>query len=297
MRLDAYCMECLVRHQAELARAHGSGETGYRFLRDSMRALVDAPEGVGAPYMTAEFDRLYAKYYGADDRYAEIRRESNRLMLEKLPGTREKIAASPDPLREALRFAQTGNYIDFGALPDGVHGEVLDDLLAKADAMTIDEDEYRRFRADLAVSERLLYIGDNAGEIVADLALVEVLRRLRPGLSVTYAVRGAPVLNDVTRSDAREVGMDRVAAIVDNGSGIPGTELSMLGGEMRLALEAADLVISKGQGNFETLCPSGRNVYYMFLCKCDRFMKMFSVPRLTGMFLGEARMPAFPAYF
>lgn len=297
MQFDAYCLECLVHRQAEIARQQGGGETAFRFLRDAMRALLDAPEGVAAPYMIPIFDALFEKYYHAEDRYAEIKRESNRAMLEKLPGIRARIAKSDDPLLTALQYALTGNYIDFGALPDGVHSEILDELLAKASKIPIDEAEYARFREDLATAGSLLYIGDNAGEIVTDLALVEVLRARFPSLRVTFAVRGRPVLNDVTRADAEAVGMDRLAAIVDNGTGIPGTQPSMVGPELRSALDRADVILSKGQGNYETLFPSGRNAYYLFLCKCDRFMKMFGVPRLTGIFRCESRLLHSGPYF
>jgi len=296
MQFDLYCMECLVRHQAELAAAQGGGEKGYRFLRESMRLLLDAPEGVGAPYLTAEFNRLYDETYGGGDYYAEIRAESNRLMLQKLPGIRARIAAADDPLLMALRFAQVGNYIDFGALRDGVQADVLDRLLDGAAELPIDQEEYRRFRDDLSRAGKLVYLGDNAGEIVADLALIETVRAAFPDLDVVFAVRGRPVLNDVTRGDASMVGMDKAARIVDNGTGIPGTDPARVGPELRAELETAGVILSKGQGNFETLCPSGWNAYYMFLCKCDRFVKMFGVPHLTGMFRSERRMPAIDPY-
>lgn len=290
MQLDAYCMDCLVRRQAKLAHAQNDPQNADRFMRDVLRLLLDAPAGVAAPYMIPLFDEAFAKYWHDDDRYAQIKRDSNRFMLEKLPEMRQLIASAPDPLLMALKFAQTGNYIDFGALGDGVQQDVLEEMIQKTPENPIDAVEYAHFTEDLAAAKTLLYIGDNAGEIVADVALVEQLQRQFPNLRITFAVRGGPVLNDVTREDAAAVGMDRLVPIVDNGSRISGTELSVLDGEMRRALEAADVVLAKGQANFETMATSGYNTYFVFLCKCERFTKMLGVPMLTGMFVNDRRL-------
>ena len=290
MQFDAQCMECLIHRQARLAERQNDPEGTYRYLRDVMQLLLEAPEGVAAPYMIPLFDDAYARYWGPDLHYLPLKEQSNRGMLARLPEMRRMIREAEDPLLMALKFAQTGNYIDYGALRDGVDEDVLGQMLQKTPENVIDPVEYAHFQEDLARAGRLLYIGDNAGEIVADMAVVEELRRSYPRLHVTFAVRGGDTLNDVTRQDAAAVGLDQLVPIVDNGSRIPGTELGYLGEEMRRELEAADLVISKGQANFETLVTGGYNVYYIFLCKCQRFMRLFQVPKLTGMFLNERRL-------
>lgn len=290
MQLDASCIACLLQRQAKAAESQNDPINAYHYLRDVMQILLDAPKGVAAPYLTPLFDDAFAKYWGDGDRYAAQKHASNQLMLEKLPAMRRMIAEADDPLLLALKFAQTGNYIDFGALGDSVTLETLEELVAHTPDNPVDLSEYRYFREDLERSRALLYIGDNAGEIVADLAFVERIKAQYPHLRVTFAVRGGPALNDATREDAAEVGLDQLVPVVDNGSRISGTELAYLGSEMRTALDEADVILAKGQANFETLASCGLNIYYLFLCKCERFLRLFQVPPLTGMFVGERRL-------
>ena len=116
---------------------------------------------------------------------------------------------------------------------------------------------------------------DNCGEVVCDRLVIEELSRRFPSLSVTVLVRGQDALNDATREDAAQVGLDSVADIADNGCGVAGTPLEYVGEAARGLLEGADVILSKGQGNFETMHGCGLNVYYSFLCKCDWFQKRF----------------------
>ena len=287
MRFDAQCIDCLVRRQRNLADERGEPEKSYHFMRDVLQAVLDAPEGVAAPYLIPKFDEAFQKYWPGTDPYAELKRASNDFMMARLPKLRAMVEASADPVRTALQLAQVANYIDYGALSENVDTEKLERMLFSAPDNPVDEKTYSQFLTDLEGARRLLYIGDNAGEIVADRLLLEALLRRFPHLSITYSVRGGPALNDVTREDAAAVGLDELVPIVDNGTRIPGTELNYIGAEMRQVLEAADVILSKGQANFETLVTSGRNVYYIFLCKCVRFTRLFDVPMLTGMFCRE----------
>ena len=290
MQFDAHCIECLIRRQRTLAEAQNDPEGTYQYLQEVMQVLLDAPAGVAAPYMIPLFDDAFQRRWPGVDHYGPLKKASNRDMLARLPEIRRIVAQAEDPLLMALKFAQTGNYIDYGALAGGVDSDLLDRMIAETPARTVDPAQYRRFLDDLARGARMLYIGDNAGEIVADMVLIETLRRRFPGLSVTFAVRGGSALNDVTREDAAAVGLDRLVPIVDNGTRIPGTELSCIGTEMARCLDEADVILAKGQANFETLATCGRNIYYIFLCKCERFTRLFQVPMLTGMFLNERQL-------
>lgn len=297
MQFDAKCIECLIHRQAKLAEARNDPENAYRYMRDVMQLMLDAPENVAAPYLIPLFSEAYEKYWPGTDHYGPLKEASNRDMLSRLPEMRRIVRESADPLLTALKFAQTGNYIDYGAMADNVDPAVLDRMIAETPGNPIDEAEYARFRSDLDTAASLLYVGDNAGEIVADMVLIEQLKGQYPNLSVTFAVRGGPALNDVTREDAHAVGLDQLVPIVDNGSCISGTELDYLGEEMHRALYSADLIISKGQANFETMATSGLNIYYIFLCKCGRFTKLFGVPMLSGMFVNERRLHITTPYY
>ena len=149
----------------------------------------------------------------------------------------------------------------------------------------MDETVYQAFRQDLACAKELLILGDNAGEIVFDILLVEQLKQQYPQLKIRYCVRGEKVLNDATREDARYVGMDKLCEILDNGSFVSGTELGFIGKPLEEALNTADLILSKGSGNFECLAGCGLNLYYVFMCKCQRVAKLLNVENMTGQFL------------
>ncbi len=296
MQFDAHCIECLVGREFRLAAERRDGEASFHFMKDVLRTVLDAPAGVGAPYLVPGFTAAYHKYFGPGDPYAQLRRDSNDYVLRLLPELREQVLRSPDPLRLALQFSRTGNFLDFGVLTK----EIVDRELARAIRQTpespLDEDEYAHFLADLERAKRLLIIGDNAGEIVFDELLVEALHRRYPALHVAYAVRGGDAQNDATREDARYTGMDRLAEIVDSGCTIPGTELACCGEALRAAVQSADVLLAKGQGNFETLIRCGYNVYYIFLCKCERLSRLLNKPLMTGMFLNERRIPPFSPY-
>src|SRR5699024_2847071 len=139
--------------------------------------------------------------------------------------------------------------------------------------------------ADVRSARHLVYACDNCGEVVLDRLLMEEMKKENPGLQITALVRGENVLNDVSAEDARAVGLDRVAEIVGNGSNIGGTQMAYLSDEAREAMLDADLIISKGQGNFETLTGAGLNVYYLFLAKCPNYTKWFGMEHMSGQLL------------
>lgn len=291
MQFGIQCAACMLAKQADFAKKQGDSAKGLAYFKAAMRAVADAPEGVGAPYLTPVFNRLAEQYYGiTGDRYTAEKEHSNQFMLARMDEIRSAVMAAEDPFKLALRYAQTCNYIDFGALYNGVSFDELDALLSHAAETPIDDTEYQNFVQDLKQGRHLLYLCDNAGEIVIDRIVAEVLRQQYPHVQLTFCVRGAPALNDALRADAELVGLQNYAQVIDNGTGIPGTELACCSDALRHAFDTADVVLAKGMGNFETMHGCGKNVYYLFLCKCVRFQEMFGVKRLTGMFVNERRV-------
>ena len=181
-------------------------------------------------------------------------------------------------------------FLDFGVLTKDDVDEKIQKAIADAPAAPLDKAEFRQFIRDVSTAKELLIIGDNAGEIVFDLLLVEQMKEHFPALSITYSVRGGNCLNDATREDAHYVGMDKLVPVIDNGCNISGTEFGYIGEELHNAMETADVILAKGQANFETMVTCKRNVYYNFLCKCDRLARILNVPLYTGMFLAEQRL-------
>ena len=265
MQFDAHCIECLVHRQFRLVQEKNDGEKAYRYMREVMRLLLEAPEGVSAPYMIEQFSNAYETYWPGEDPYGQLKRDSNDLVLKLLPQLRPMVEQAEDPLAMALRFAQTGNFLDFGILTPEVAHKALWDAVEKTPDMELDADTYAHLLQDLSHAKNLLILGDNAGEIAFDTLLVEQLQKAYPELKIRYCVRGKNSLNDATRADAAYVGMDRLVEILDNGTGISGTELDYIGEELREAIETADVILSKGSGNLESLAGCGYNIYYIFI--------------------------------
>lgn len=150
-----------------------------------------------------------------------------------------------------------------------------------------DKKTYESFLRECAGGKQFLLICDNCGEIVLDRLMLEQVKARFPHLTIKALVRGGDVLNDATVEDAEYTGLDRVAQIVSNGEAVAGTIYKMLPDDAKHALDEADVIISKGQANYESLSGQGIHAFYAFLCKCDYFSDIFHVPRLTGMFIEE----------
>ena len=285
----AQCMQCYLERNMALARKLGDEEQATVFFKELMKLFLSAPEGVSAPWYAPETARLLHEIYGLDfDRYRQEKLASNAFVLERMDAIRASVESAADPLLAGLQHAILGNYIDFSALRGEVSFEKLDNMLAEAHKMELDADTYAALRADLAAGQRLLYITDNAGEIGFDRILAEQIHRDYPHLQITFLVRGGPANNDALVEDAVAMGIP--FPVIGNGNCVPGTQLELLSPEAMTALEGADVVISKGQGNAETLIGCGYHIYYAFLVKCDRFVRLFDRPKLTPMLLKEPGM-------
>jgi len=291
MQFDAHCIECMVRRHFELVQPKNDGVKADLYLRDVMRIMLDAPKNVSAPYLTYQCAQAYAKYWPGDDPYAQLKKDSNDMILELLPSLRPMVEQAEDPLSMAMKFARTGNFLDFGILTPEVAHKALWEAVENTPAMELDADVYTHLLDDLSAAKQLLILGDNAGEIVFDILLVEQLRKQYPDLEVIYCVRGKNSLNDATREDAAYVGMDKLVRVIDNGTGISGTELDYISDELKQVLSTADVILSKGSGNLESLAGCGLNIYYIFMCKCQRVAKILGCENMTGQFLRERVLP------
>lgn len=255
----------------------------------ALRAVIEKNKHLSAPEVVEAIGELQRALFGAVDGYDAIKSHYNRVMLEAEPMLQKNVQDANDPLLCAVQYAMAGNYIDFGAL-DEVGEETLQKFLSAADEMTVDASALELLRSDLKVANRLVYLTDNCGEIVADKVFLHTLLKKRPDLHITVILRGAPVLNDATLLDAEQVGLSSVASeVMGNGTAIAGTVLSRVSKEAREAISRADLLIAKGQGNYESLCGCGLNLYYIFLCKCELFVKRFGLPQFTGVLTKEKR--------
>ena len=286
--MDSYCIQCILRRNAELVGPLGSAEKATAFTRALMDLILRTPADAPSPALGPGISDLLHDMYGIPlDRFREEKEQSNRFVLERLPAIRARAENTGDPILASLQFAVLGNYLDFSALQGQVDFGKLDEMLDSALEMELDENAYRAFRRDLETGKRLLYLTDNAGEIGMDRVFAEAIGRRYPNLEITFCVRGAVAANDATREDAAAVGIP--FRVIDNGNLIPGTQLNELGTEAKQALDEADVILAKGMANVETMLGCGYNIYYAFLVKCQRFVNLFGKPLMTPMLVGEQK--------
>ena len=279
MRIIESCAECLFDKQQKLSDDPD-------FLREIQEIIKNRSEEDSAPYLVYLFRKVYEKHFGPRKPYAEIKRKYNDLVLEKENAIRKKIEISRDPLRTAMGYSRAGNYIDFGAMNVVKEDEFLK-LLEQAELEERDQTVMDSFIRQCETARSFLLLADNCGEIVLDKLLIEQILKRFPHLEVQVMVRGGEVLNDATEEDAVYSGIDQIAQVISNGNTVAGTVYDMLSEEAKSALDSADIILSKGQGNYETLNGQGRHIFYAFLCKCELFTSRFDVPRLTGILTEE----------
>ena len=286
IRLHPECVTCMLNKQIRGIPEQAPESIRLAFIQQVLRVLSEADPAGGAPEILPVFDHLQREYFGKSTDYSDIRRHFNALMLSFAEETEQVIRSSADPLHAAAAYAMTGNFIDFGAL-ESVSEEKLGALLTDAAIIDFPKNVWMRFKEELQSARTLLYITDNCGEIVMDKLFIREMRRANPALSVTVLVKGAPALNDATREDAGQVRMEEDAAVADTGCGFCGVPLSRIPEETRRLLDSADLILAKGQANYETMHGCGRDVYYLFMCKCEFFAERFGVKRFGGVFIRE----------
>lgn len=290
MKLNPFCMCCALNKQEQKIRHYPDMEKKTEYMKKVMALMANTEEKDCAPSLSVDIQKLYSSFWNCPmEDFTEIKKEFNQLMLNMEVSIEDKIRKSNDPLEKALLYARIGNYIDFAALSNVDQSTVIT-LLDEKSSEDLDEKEYKNFLHDLSSAKKLVYLTDNCGEVVLDKMAVKILKEQYPNLDITVIVRGYPVVNDATMEDAEEIGLTDLVNVIGNGSNVGGTWIPGINSESRELLYDADLIIAKGQGNFETLNDCGLNIYYLFLCKCDLFQRRFHAENLQGMFLNERRL-------
>lgn len=286
MKINSFCLACLINMQESQVRKFDDEEKKMTYMREVLAFLSSCDPDLSAPALVKPLSRIYEKYWGKRDSMEEVKQEFNDYLLSMEEELEAQIRNHPDPLEAALCYARTGNYIDYAAVKD-ITKEKLLELFEAQGSAGLEKEVYRRFLADLEHASSLVWLTDNCGEIVLDKIAMKILQEQHPGVKVTAIVRGEPVVNDADLDAARYVGLDRIVNVTGNGSGIAGTDLADISEEAEQLIRDADLIVSKGQGNFETIHGCGLNIYYLFLCKCDWFVQKFQAERFQGMFINE----------
>ncbi len=291
VRLKAECISCLTKKYMDKYPVAASEEQKVEFSQRVLKLISEASLILSAPVLVRSINEIRREMFDYQDEFVEEKAHFNELMLEWEEEITSWIKESDEPLKLALQLAMTGNYIDFGAVKS-VEESYLSEALKNSGKRELDEQEFESLQKDLGKAKHLVYLTDNCGEIVLDKHFIKVIQKQYPQLEITVIVRGGAVLNDAQLEDARQVGLTGLVEVLDNGNCIAGTWLPEVSAPAKKKIDEADVVLSKGQANFETLRGCGLNVYYIFLCKCEMFARQFGVEKFTGMLVNDRRLPA-----
>ncbi|MBN1557330.1 MAG: DUF89 family protein [Lentisphaerae bacterium] len=277
MKAHPDCIVCMFRQALNTVRLVSDDTETHRRVLAALAARVAAGASLDqtpAALSQPAYD-IIAELTGIRDPYAREKRESNTTALRLLPDVRARIDAAADPLAAALHAAVAGNVIDLGI---GHAFDIERDILAMMD-QPFAISALDAFRRELQPGRKLLYLGDNAGEIVFDRLLVEQL--LGAGVAVTFTVKSAPIINDATREDADQAGLTGRVPVIETGSGDIGVNWARCSAGFREAVAGADVILAKGHGNFETCNDRSGNFFFLLKAKCPL------VARTLGCELGD----------
>jgi len=266
LRVNLDCIPCFQRQALQAIRFVTDDDAVHEsVLREVMKRLQELGWESSPPTIARQVHSLIRQLGGNRDPYARAKRESNDCALRLYPGLKQTVEGSADPVMAAIRFAIAGNIMDFGAFQEFD----LEKALHSSLKMRLAVDDYRRFRAVLGNARKVLYFADNAGEIVLDRLLIETMKDQACLEQVSLVLKGGPLINDATVEDAIYVGLEKVPGIefLKVGNGEPGTGPERISREVEGWIARHDLVISKGQGNYEDLSEL-HNIFFMLIAKC-----------------------------
>jgi len=261
--MDYRCYPCLAKAFTKLIEEHNiSEDKSENLTREFFAHISSAPNGLIAPEVARMSQYKIKEILKVNDPYKDIKEKSNQYLLDKYEIFKNRIESSENKYDTAIRLAIAGNIIDYAANPDfdldGTIDKVLKDTFAINDSLILKE--------EISKAKNVLYLADNAGEIVMDKLFIEHLNHP----NITYVVRHAPVINDVTLDDVKQTGIDSFAKVITNGYDAPSTVLPKVSYEFKEAYNNADVIISKGQGNFEGLMNVTDNrIFFLMMVKCD----------------------------
>jgi uncharacterized protein with ATP-grasp and redox domains len=264
MRTYFDCIPCFVRQALDAARLATDDEQIHeQVVRQVLELTAELDMSQSPPVIGQQIHRLIRNLVGQDDPYRKVKGRFNNLALKLYPELRKQIVSSNNRLETAIRLAIAGNIIDFG-VNGSVNESDLNEAISESLTADFDNMQLQSFQDAIEQAEEILYLVDNAGEIVFDRLLIEQI----PVEKVTVVVKGFPVINDATMEDAVVAGLPRITEVIDNGSDGPGTILESCSQDFQRRFDKADLVIAKGQGNYETLSDVSKDIFFILKAKC-----------------------------
>lgn len=277
MKINFNCLPCLVNQIVKVADMTQADNKELLFKKvftqlGELNFTESHPEIIGITF------NLLKEHIRNDDPYKKTREYYNKLFLDMMDSFAQKIESAANPFEQAVKFAVIGNIIDFNP----IHNKSLDDIMQcfeHSDDITFTINQISKMNSDIKDSRKVLYLGDNCGEICLDKLLIKQIKESNPDIEIYFGVRGKPVVNDSIEADAYFVGMDEYAKIISNGDGSLGTVIRRTSPEFKKVYTEADIIISKGQANYESLSEeTNKNIYFLLVSKCDVIAKDIGIP-------------------
>ncbi len=265
------CYFCHIKTVEKLIEKNKPERNKADLFTNAITELLYKKKDLSNPFLATDIHRLAKKILGHSDLYSEEKSRANKILLGSYGFWEGMVRKSSNPLYKAAKLAVAGNIIDYGAhtVPEDIENQIKTLLY-----LDLEIDETNELIAKISESDSILYIGDNAGEIVFDRLFIETMRHS----NITYVVRGKPVINDVTFKDAEQSGINKICKVISNGSDAPSTLMEFCSEEFIEEFKKTDLVISKGQGNFEGLLNSDHdNVFFLLMAKCKPMAELLGV--------------------
>ena len=279
MKMQEKCLPCVVNQAIKVADMVGMKEKGNLLRRVfSYLSKVDY-NAITSPELIGKIFSIIKEETGNQDPYKETRQKYNKMFLERLPAYEKEIEQSKKPFEEAVKYAIIGNVIDFNP----IHELTILDVerhFKRLKGENLEINDASLLQKELETAKTILYLGDNCGEICLDKILLRKIKAMNPKVQIFFATRGAAVVNDSIEEDAYLVGIDEVATVVSNGDSSLGTVLSRTSKEFLQIYEKADVVIAKGQANYECLSTEKKNIYFLLMTKCQVIAKDIGAPEM-----------------
>ncbi len=282
MKTFIECVPCIINQGIETAKKFNLSEEETEILvKDILITLYNEELKNTPPYFVKTVHNRLKKLLKRDDLYKEIKDFYNNKILGIEKDIKKQIELSEDKFLTAVKLSILGNIIDFGAKKEVDNEKLIKDI-STIDSFKLEIDNSNSLYESLKKSKTVLYLADNCGEIVFDKIFMEYIKNNFKDIEIFCAVRGEPIINDATLEDALSVGIDKVATIISNGDSAPGTIIENTTDEFKNIFKSADTVISKGQGNYESLSNTDKSsLFFLFMAKCTLIANELNVPKMS----------------
>ena len=266
MFIDEACVSCIINQSIKVAEAlHADKDLQFRLITTVEKMSKDFSYTNTPPEIAADVYEKMAQIADKTDIYDEVKEHSTQKALSFVPFLEKKLQNTQEKLLTATKIAVAGNVIDLAAEVEFDLEEELEKIFHTEFALN----DFENLQARLAEARRVIVLGDNVGEHIFDKLFLQTLKELYPQIHYSYFVRGNPIINDVTMKEAEAAGFSSVCQLINSGVNTPGFTYSRASTEAKKLFDEADIVISKGMGNYECLSPSHRkDICFLLKIKC-----------------------------